>query len=454
MTRFWHRSSIFKRRWKICFKMVMLRAVTTKVARLVPAVQLRKRGWLYFTAAVLTCILIDALSRSSILQQLQQKPLFLAQKWPDFSQAEIDSLSVMGRRLFLHEDAGKPHDRNFTILAWLCGPRNEKRFFYQYGEKKLDPFRSCSVRNCDVTYDSSLADRADAILIHLHTTHGPSTFPKRTNFKQRWIWLSDESPLYTFSEANDRNLAHYNGYFNWSMSYRMDSDVPVPYGRTIKLTDAEASLYEKVDYFNMKPNFTCIMGSNCNTPNRRWDYVKELQKYMDVDVYGRCGTLKCPGHFNRDCDALKSYKFYLAFENVDCREYFTEKVWWNAFGKGSVPVVMGGKIESYRKMLPPNSFIHVDEFKSPKDLASYLLFLAKDATKYMEYHAWRSQFRVVNEHGYFGAPIFHYCRICEALNYNDPAPKEYHNMEVFWNVSTDCNQPTWIYRMNNNTTPV
>ena len=26
---------------------------------------------------------------------------------------------------------------------------------------------------------------------------------------------------------------------------------------------------------------------------------------------------------------------------------------------------------------------------------------------------------VLNEHGYFGSPIRHYCRLCEALNYNN-----------------------------------
>ncbi|XP_064086684.1 4-galactosyl-N-acetylglucosaminide 3-alpha-L-fucosyltransferase FUT6-like [Macrobrachium nipponense] len=434
--------------------MVVLRAHMEQVSRLLPSVRPRKRGWIYFVAIVWICILINILSISTILQHLHLPPLFQTQKWPNFSQSEIDRLSVMGRRLFLQEDVGEPQDRNFTILAWLCGPSNERRFFYQYQDTWLDPFRSCSVRNCNITYDSSLADKADAILIHLHTIHGPSAIPNRTNFKQRWIWLTDESPIHTFMLAMDKNLTHYNGFFNWSMSYRMDSDVPVPYGRTIKLTDTEASLYKEVDYFYLKPNFTVVMGSNCGGTNRRWEYVKELQKYMKVDVYGNCGTLKCAGHFTRNCDALNSYKFYLAFENSDCREYITEKVWWNAFGKGSVPVVMGGRIETYRKMLPPNSFIHVDEFQSPAHLANYLMSVSEDASRYMEYHAWRSQFRVVNEHGYFGAPIFHYCRICEALNYNDPAPKEYHNMEVFWNVNTDCYKATWMDRMKSNATLV
>lgn len=35
-----------------------------------------------------------------------------------------------------------------------------------------------------------------------------------------------------------------------------------------------------------------ILGSNCGGKNKRWDYVKELQKYIKVDVYGGCGSLK------------------------------------------------------------------------------------------------------------------------------------------------------------------
>ena len=53
--------------------------------------------------------------------------------------------------------------------------------------------------------------------------------------------------------------------------------------------------------------------------------------------------------------------------------YLLLQVWWNALSKGSVPVVMGTKKEDYRKTLPPNSFIHIDDFQSPKSLAEYLM---------------------------------------------------------------------------------
>ncbi|XP_064099480.1 glycoprotein 3-alpha-L-fucosyltransferase A-like [Macrobrachium nipponense] len=386
-------------------------------------------------------------------RQLHKKPSSThIDNWHNFTRSEIDSLSIVGRRLFLQEDVGIPQDRNFTILVWKHGPYFETRFLKEYGDVYLDPFRFCSVRNCEITYDSSFLDTADAVLFHCHRTSGPAGYPNRTNFGQRWVWLADECPYHTFNYARDKNISHYNGYFNWSMTYRKDSDVPVPYGRTVRMTNAEASQYERVDYFNSKINFTAAMGTNCGGGNKRWHYVRELKKHMNVDFYGGCGTLKCPRHAARDCKLLKSYKFYLAFENNDCREYITEKVWLNAMKNGAVPVVMGGKAADYRKLLPPNSFIHIDDFQSPKQLANYLSSLAQDAAKYMEYHAWRSKFRVLNEHGYFGAPVFHYCRLCEALNYNDPAPKVYNHMEVFWSKETDCYQPTWIDRMNANST--
>lgn len=290
------------------------------------------------------------------------------------------------------------------------------------------------------------SDKADAIIIHLHRTRGVDDLPKNVEFKkrmsQRWVFLTDESPLHTFLDSKQQ-LSNYNGLFNWSMTYRMDSDVPVPYGRTVQITgDPEEFLAE--DLLREKKKLVAIMGSNCGKSiNNRWEYVKKLKELLGdkLDIYGKCvngNTRSCPGHFTKDCPSLGAYKFYLAFENSNCEGYLTEKPFWHGYQKHSIPVIMGATRNNCRKLLPPNSFIHVDDFANPTTLADYLVYLDNAHTEYLNFHAWRGTFKVLNEHGYFQSTSYHYCRLCEALNYNDPSPKVYHNLDLFWSIKNDC----------------
>jgi glycoprotein 3-alpha-L-fucosyltransferase len=69
--------------------------------------------------------------------------------------------------------------------------------------------------------------------------------------------------------------------------------------------------------------------SNCNAVNDRLQFIKELQKYIPISIYGNCGELKCK---NNCREIIKQYKFYFAFENSNCRDYITEKFWKNALG--------------------------------------------------------------------------------------------------------------------------
>lgn len=63
-------------------------------------------------------------------------------------------------------------------------------------------------------------------------------------------------------------------------------------------------------------------------------YARELSKYIQVDIYGTCGTLRCPRSQSQACfDMLdEDYKFYLAFENSNCKDYITEKFFVNGLG--------------------------------------------------------------------------------------------------------------------------
>lgn len=54
-----------------------------------------------------------------------------------------------------------------------------------------------------------------------------------------------------------------------------------------------------------------------------------------------------------------------------------------------VPVVMGAIRSDYEAVAPPHSFIHVEDFRSARDLAGYLLRLNASDNQYNEYMAWR-----------------------------------------------------------------
>lgn len=357
------------------------------------------------------------------------------------------NISKLGRILFLGEEpAVVKRKKKYQILVWKYGPKLEKRLIKQYTNKRIDPFQECSVSNCDITYKDAAIKTADIVIIHLHRTRSLAELPpKRGRKDQIWTFLTDESPYHTFmgnSKLPSKNgkkitIADFNGIFNWSMSYRIDSDIPVPYGRTV--------VKKNRIHFQENPKrrdvLIAVMVSNCKTRNNRFDYIKELQKYIQADIYGNCGTLKCPGHFSKDCPLLDNYLFYLSFENSNCDGYITEKLWWNAFHKHSIPIVMGGSNKNYKQLLPPNSYINVEDFAGPASLAQFILRL-NETNEFQNYYKWKTDFEVLNEHGYFQSKAYHYCRICEAMNYNDKHEKVYYNLQDMWDYHKMCH-PAW-----------
>ncbi|CAI9619689.1 unnamed protein product [Staurois parvus] len=214
---------------------------------------------------------------------------------------------------------------------------------------------------------------------------------------QYWIWFSMESP------TNCPNLTLMDNKINLTMSYRLDSDIYIPNG-----------WLEKVDG---KENFTiphkskllAWVISNWKTKYRRTKYYEELKKYISIDVYGKYGL---PLLRNETFQTLATYKFYLAFENSIHEDYITEKFWRNSLMAGTVPVAMGPSRKNYERFIPPDAFIHVDDFSSPQELAKYLLDLDKDEPRYRQYFNWRFKYRpTLSKTGFLPA----YCKICRAL---------------------------------------
>ena len=159
-----------------------------------------------------------------------------------------------------------------------------------------------------------------------------------------------------------------------------------------------------------------------------------------MNVFGKCGQKICQG---MGCPELKGimreHRFYLAFENAICKDYASEKI-WRALQDGVVPIVLGGA--DYKSILPPNSYIDIKDFASPRDLAKFLHKLSQpdNAVLYNSYFTWRQSYEVV-----FHNPNS-FCDLCAYLHKPEAQKRQSKtDLEKWWNKNYSCMDPIKYY---------
>ncbi|XP_049869325.1 3-galactosyl-N-acetylglucosaminide 4-alpha-L-fucosyltransferase FUT3-like [Pectinophora gossypiella] len=163
------------------------------------------------------------------------------------------------------------------------------------------------------------------------------------------------------------------------MAYSINSDIPIPYGRTIPLpkpllldtVDPEKALRQMVPFWRKKQYevLAAIVISDCIRIRKL--ILAKLSKLLQIDIQMRWCTNSGSKYLQPDSNNTQ-YIFYLSFENSNCPQYFTEKCFYNAYSKGAIPVILGPPYDDCFKLLPPNSFIHVDSYKTIDDLAKHI----------------------------------------------------------------------------------
>ena len=291
---------------------------------------------------------------------------------------------------------------------------------------------SCGEQTCRFTHNRDELQRSNGVMFHGRDLPSETVLKeveKNKPSKQRWVYHLWESPLNA-----GRNPALFNGMFNWTMTYRVDSDFFVPYAYYGPLKSNEIDPVTK-NYAEGKDKLVAWGVSHCGT--LRDKFVEKLMKYIKVDIFGACANKfhqheSCP-RGSQDCNKkLQSYKFYLSFENSFCIDYITEKYWENPLSNNIVPVVMGGASYEDEKLAIPGSFINVLDFESVEALAKYLIYLNANDTAYNEYFSWKKKFKLTS-------PLSSWpCMVCEALNDDSLPAKVYDNLGDFWGVGKNC----------------
>ncbi|XP_047449273.1 alpha-(1,3)-fucosyltransferase 4-like [Mugil cephalus] len=299
---------------------------------------------------------------------------------------------------FSHEDVP------VTLLIWTHP-------FGRYRELP-DCWEQYEIGGCTLTDDALTYLEADAVIFHhREIATGDAFLPLEPRPPaQKWIWMNYESPTHT------TGLWRFEHIFNLTMSYRADSDIFLPYGYLVPRAHTTSGLQNRfarplrgLSHPNRhRHRLVTWVISNWSESHARVALYYQLRQYIQIDVYGRAGRPVPSG--TSVVRLIGRYMFYLALENSQHTDYITEKL-WNAVKAGAVPVVLGPSRQNYERFLPPEAFIHVDDFSTVKELARYLLTLGRSPARMRRHLDWRGSYSL-HQPAFWGE---HYCTACRAV---------------------------------------
>ncbi|KAI3378675.1 hypothetical protein SNEBB_005603 [Seison nebaliae] len=325
-----------------------------------------------------------------------------------------------------------PWEKKFRIILFYS--QIQRDFGTLLGKEEFKS-KKCEKYDCRITNNHRYFKSADVVI--WHSPHHINNLPTLRLPNQRWTYLNMESPFY------EHEAQEMNNVFNWTMTYRFDSDVLLAYfGKLVKNSNRQMNWLSKTDNgLNMGKNKKRLLAwfvSRCDTQSKREIYIKHLQNYMEVDIYGYCGNFTCSK--SDDCMSMleDKYYFYFAGENSLCVDYITEK-FWRTFAARVVPLVYGGG--NYSKFVPSNSFVNIEHFPNPKDLSIHLKRISQDIhlyNQFFEYKKYLDLKQIVSGSSF--------CDMCEMLHSEKEMKKRqyYHRFADQWNPKEQCFKPDFI----------
>ncbi|XP_030029346.1 alpha-(1,3)-fucosyltransferase C-like [Manduca sexta] len=303
--------------------------------------------------------------------------------------------------------------------------------------------QNCPYINCYLTYNKSLLKREqdfDAIIFNGEdiNKYDKEDLQLRRSQYQKYIFKSLES-----SEKNPVCDPMYDDFFNWTWTYKLDSDIPSPffniYDDKNKLVGPKKDMkwVEKMKHNDrykslIKNKDKAVMWiiPKCKVKNKHQDFIRELKDELKsynytIDTYGTCGKNKCPEGKISKCYKImeKRYFFQLDFEETFAEDYINERI-VKTLTHLAIPIVLGGA--DYTRFLPPGSYINTQIFDMKK-LCAIIDYLIKNPNMYEYFFDWKN-------HYYYAPKSKSYiCDLCSKLNNNSAVKKSYAEFRQWWN---------------------
>lgn len=252
-------------------------------------------------------------------------------------------------------------DAQFYILMWTRP--TQYPFTIMKMAKNSFTENDCHFQNCFITsHILQLSDVTyfDAVLFNAEALRDNPEFvpPNRRHKDQKYVLVSTgPATKYEMPEK-------FNSFFNWTWTYKLNSDVMFA---EIAIKDSTGTVIGPREDINwipltkMLPTSTSVSKklstksraaawylTDCEALVLHSNYIKRLRNelrayYFTVDILGPCENVRCNTEGKNMCSALieSNYYFYLAFENDSSEDYVTNQLLMG-LNNYAVPVVFGG----------------------------------------------------------------------------------------------------------------
>lgn len=333
-----------------------------------------------------------------------------------------------------------PTAPDITILLW-----SDTKFSKNVMSLKNTRCRSPEGAWCNLTQDRSLYNQSEAVVFHIESHPRKEDYPAYQLSFQKWVMIEDEAPPQTnISWPRKLTMDYIKHHFNITTTTSASSTVRLAAGYKLDLDPTlEKTLNEQnINYSANKTRYVAWFVSHCETQGHREDYVEELKKYIDIDVYGACGNFTCGKKFAyEECDMpvlSSTYKFYLSFESSLCEDYISEKLWRFIFRPiTTIPIVFG--LGKYKEIMPSETYLDVKDYGTPKDLADAIRKIGDDPEVFNHYVRKRLSYKMREAYD-----ASYQRRLCGYLHKKRKELDIVPDLAEFWSIDTKCSKP-WDY---------
>lgn len=146
-------------------------------------------------------------------------------------------------------------------------------------------------KKCFFTKTMRYENFADVILFYFGNG-ALKEIPKSDQRKRMNVMITFEPPTLGHYFTNIRS-----DFFNFTVTYRSDSDLPMPYDclKELDKNDTDKWSDEEVDKaISNKNNMALYLVSHCSTDSKRESIIEKIKKYINITQFGECNNNQCP----------------------------------------------------------------------------------------------------------------------------------------------------------------